>query len=91
MKTSKQYRIELTKSGGIAQDIAVLACISNGGKYISLTYMESIAKVDLIKFPFSNTDISVNRIGESNLTIDCGTENLLAITEVEIMELQEDL
>lgn len=83
----RMYRVELMISTGIAQEIALLACRSNGGKYISLTDMESIAKVELIKFPFLNQDISVNRIGENNLTIDKGTENLLAITEVEVLEL----
>ena len=91
MKNVKRmYRVELMISTGIAQEIALLACRSNGGKYISLTDMESIAKVEVIKFPFLNQDISVNRIGENHLTIDKGTENLLAITEVEILELVDE-
>jgi len=82
------YRIELKSIGGIANELATLAALSNGGKYISLKDMESIAKVDCIKLPTTNTNISVNLIGNNVLTIDRGTENLLVLTEVEIFEIE---
>jgi len=83
----KMYRIELSKIGGIQNDIATLAALSNGGKYISLKDMESIAKVELLKYPTINENISINLIGEHNLTIDRGTTNLLSLEEVEVVEL----
>jgi len=90
MKSRKMYRVELTRSNSLSQDIAIMACLSNGsGKYISLTDMESVIKVDLIRFPVTNEDVSVT-VTNNVLTIDRGTENLLAITEVEIMELVDE-
>ena len=87
----KIFRIELKERAGVAQDIAVLACLSNGGvKYISLQEMEMIAKSDVLRYPSLNTDVTVHLIGDNNLTIDKGTKNLLAITEVEILELVEE-
>ena len=83
----KMYRIELKSIGGLANELATLAALSNGGKYISLKDMESIAKVECIKLPMTNEGVSVNPIGENVLTLDRGTENLLVLTEVEIMEL----
>lgn len=85
----KLYRIELFEKGGLAQDIAVLAALSNGGKYIPLEDLAMIGKSDIIRYPSLNTDVSINLIGEHNFTIDRGTQNLLAITEVEVMELEK--
>lgn len=83
----KMYRIELKSIGGIANELATLAALSNGGKYISLGDMLAIAKVDCIKLPLTNDGISISTIGDNVLTIDRGSENLLVLTEVEVMEL----
>jgi len=89
MTKRKMYRIELTKTNSLAQDIAIIACLSNGsGKYISLQDMESNVKVDLIRFPTTNDGISVTVIGNV-LTIDRKDENILTITEVEIYEMDK--
>jgi hypothetical protein len=83
------YRIELTRSHTLAQEIAIMACLSNGsGKYISLQDMESIVKVEVIRYPASNDYITATRIGDT-LTIDAKDINILTITEVEIMELDK--
>jgi len=89
MTKRKMYRIELTKTNSLAQDICIMASLSNGsGKYISLTDMESNVKVDLIRFPTTNDGISVTVIGNV-LTIDRKDENILTITEVEIYEMDK--
>ena len=90
MKPTKMYRIQLNALGGIANELATLAALSNGGKnYISLKEMEAIAKVDCIKMPYTNSDITVTVIGEHDLTIDRGTENLLHLTEISVLDLSE--
>ena len=89
MKSRKMYRVELTRSNSLSQDICIMACLSNGsGKYISLTDMESIVKVELIRFPTTNEGISVTVSGNV-LTIDGKNENILTVTEVEIMEIEK--
>ena len=89
MKSKKMYRIELTRSHTLAQEIAIMACLSNGsGKYISLTDMESVVKVEVIRYPDTNDYITVTRTGDT-LTIDAKDINILTITEVEIMELSD--
>lgn len=87
MNSRKMYRVELTKTNSLAEQIAIAACLSNGSKYISLQDMESIVKVDLIRYPTINDNVSVTVAGNV-LTIDKGTENILTVTEVEIMELE---
>ncbi len=90
MKPCKMYRIQLNALGGIANEIASLAAYSNGGKkYISLKEMEALVNVDCIKFPTINSDITVTVIGEHDLTIDRGTENLLHLTEISVLDLSE--
>ncbi len=83
----RMYRVELSKTNSLAEQIAIAACLSNGsGKYISLQDMESIVKVDIIRFPNTNDGISVT-VTDNVLTIDRNEENILTITEVEIMQL----
>jgi len=86
------YRIEQFVMTGVVNDIVLMAAMSNGGKkYIPLKYMADYVETERIKYPTLTGDISVNLIGENHLTIDKGVENLLAITEVEVLELiQED-
>lgn len=89
MKARKMYRIELTQTNSLSQDVVIMASLSNGsGKYISLQDMESNVKVDLIRFPTTNDGISVTVSGNV-LTIDRRNENILTITEVEICELDK--
>lgn len=87
MTSKKLYRIELKSVGGIANELATLAALSNGGKYISLKDMESIAKVECIKLPVTTEGISINLIGDNVLTIDRVTQNLLVLTEVEVLDV----
>jgi hypothetical protein len=89
MTKRKMYCIELTRSHTLAQEIAIMACLSNGsGKYISLQDMESIVKVEVIRYPATNDYITATRTGDT-LTIDAKDINILTITEVEIMELDK--
>ena len=89
MTKKRMYRIELTQTNSLSQDVVIMASLSNGsGKYISLQDMESNVKVDLIRFPTTNDGISVTVSGNV-LTIDRRNENILTITEVEIMELDK--
>lgn len=83
----RMYRVELSQTNALAEQIAIAACLSNGsGKYISLQDMESIVKVDIIRFPTTNQYISVT-VTDNVLTIDRNEENILTITEIEICEL----
>lgn len=89
MKTNlkSKYHVELKKFGGIAQEIAVMAIMSNGGKQFSLKDMESMFKMEAHKFPILTQYMTCNLIGEHQLTIDKGTENLLFIEERMMHEL----
>ena len=86
MNSHKMYRIELKSNCGLAKEIAVLACLSNGGKYLPLTDLEMVAKGDMIKYPSLNEGLTIHLIGNS-LLIDNGTVNCLCITEVEVLDL----
>jgi len=86
----KMYRIELASNNGLAKEMAMLAALSNGSKYIPLKDIEAVAKTELIRYPSLYDGISINPIGDNCLTIDKGTENLLVLTEVEIMELVDE-
>lgn len=89
MTKRKMYRVELSKTNSLAEQISITACLSNGsGKYISLQDMESIIKVEIIRYPATNDNVSVT-VTNNVLTIDKETENILTITEVEIMELDK--
>jgi len=91
MNSKKIYRIELVKQGGVAQDIAILACLSNGGsKYISLETMVNIVEGDIIRYPSLNEGISATLTGGHTLTIDYKDTNLLAITELEVLSLADE-
>jgi len=90
MNSKKMYRIELANSNGLAKEMAMLAALSNGSKYIPLKDIEAVAKTELIRYPSLYDGISINPIGENCLTIDKGVENLLVLTEVEIMELVDE-
>lgn len=87
----KIYRIEQFEHTGIVNEITVMAAISNGGKrYIPLQYMADYVENEKLKYPTLTKDITVNLIGDNCMTIDKGTENLLLLTEVEIMELVDE-
>ena len=89
MKARKMYRIELISSDwSVPVDVAVLACLSNGGQYMNLYGIEMYAKAKFIASGIKG--FTVNLIGNHSLTIDKGTENLLSLTEVEVMELVDE-
>lgn len=81
------YRIELKTTDTIFTDMVMMAAMSNGGEYIPLNQIADAADWLCKKYPSSGQYHSVNRIGEHCLTIDKGTENILVLTEVEIMEV----
>ena len=83
------YRIELFQSDTLINELVILAAISNGGRYIPLNDIEAVVKTNCQRYPTISKDITVNRINDHLLTIDKGTENLLVLTEVQILELDE--
>ena len=86
----KMYRIELRKNGGLASELCTLAALSNGtGNYVSIQDLVSVAKTEMIKYTGLNEGITVSLIGDHTLMLDKGTENLLCLTEVEILELDK--
>jgi len=84
----KMYRIELKNSNRLAKEMALLACLSNGSKYIPLNEIEAVAKTELIRYPSLYDGITIHLI-DTTLLIDRGTENLLVLTEIEVMELDQ--
>lgn len=87
MKKKLMYRIELKDQYGLAKDLTLLAALSNGGKrYISLTELEMVAKSEMINYPSLNEGVTIHLIG-TDLLIDKGTENILHIQEIEVMDL----
>ncbi len=85
----KIYRIELFQSDTLINDLVILAAISNGGRYISLDDIEAIARTNGKRFPTISKDVSINRINDHLLTIDKGTESLLVLTEIEVMDIEQ--
>lgn len=90
----KMYRIEQTQYHGIANDISLMAAISNGGKnYLPLQYMADHVKQEKFKYPSLSAGIEVT-ISENTLLLDQTTGdktiNLLAITEVEALQLIDE-
>ena len=84
------YRIEQTKYNGVVNEVSLMACVSNGsGKYIPLQYMADYVEKERLKYPVLTYGIQVT-ISGNTLLIDKGTENLLAITEVEIFDLSDE-
>lgn len=90
----KMYRIEQTQYHGIANDISLMAAVSNGSNnYVPLQYMADYVKGEKIKYPSLSDGITAT-ISENTLLIDLTkgetTINLLAITEVEILEMANE-
>ena len=85
----RMYRIEQFVMTGAVNDIVLMAAMSNGGKYVSLEYMEQYVKIEKGRYPTLTAGIETT-ISGNTLLIDRGVENLLAITEVEIIELVDE-
>jgi hypothetical protein len=83
----KMYRIELKEIDTIFTDMVLMAAASNGGNYTPLDKIADAAEWICKKYTTTGQTHSVNRIGETCLTIDKGTTNILVLTEVEVMEL----
>jgi hypothetical protein len=86
----KMYRIELTTTDTIFTDMVLQAAISNSGRYIPLSKIADSADWLCTKYPTAGKYHTVNRIGNNVLTIDNGTENVLMLTEVEVLELIDE-
>lgn len=87
MTARKMYRIELTSLDyTMARDTAIVAALSNGkGADINLIGLQAYANVKKAEYGYK--DVVVSLIGNT-LLIDKGTELLLKIEEVEIMEIE---
>ena len=81
------YRIELKEIDTIFTEMVLMAAASNGGDYTPLSKIADAADWICKKYTTTGQAHSVNRIGDTCLTIDKGTKNILVLTEVEIMEL----
>jgi hypothetical protein len=87
MKSSRYYKITLNESDStITSEIIKLAALANGGKPVTLSDIETSARMTMITYPTLCKDISVHLIGNT-LIIDKGTTNLLVIEEREELEL----
>lgn len=84
------YRIELREIDSIFKDMVLEAAMSNGGTHIPLTEIASAANHLCRKYPTTGSCHTVNLIGDKVLTIDKGTENILVITEIEVLELIDE-
>jgi len=91
MNSRKIYRIELKTTDTIFTDMVMQAAISNGGEYIPLNKIADAADWLCKKYPTSGKYHKVNRIGDNVLSIEYEGENILVITEVEVMELSPTL
>jgi len=87
MKPTKMYRIELKSMMDIAKEAAVLAALSNGNKHIDLKSIAAGAELECLKYPVRNEGVTISLIGDNDLTIDNGKENLLHLKQIEVMEL----
>ena len=80
------YRIELkTVDYMTAKAIAVAACLSNGGNYLSLSEMAGYGKGLIQEIGYKDMTLTVVN---NCLLLDKGVQNLLTLTEVEILELE---
>lgn len=86
MKSKKIYRIELTERDSIFVDMVLDAAVSNGKDYVPLNEIESAAKALCRKYPTTGEMHSIT-LTNNVLTIDKGEQNIITITEVEILEL----
>lgn len=94
MTPKKMYRIEQQVMTGVVNEIVLMASMSNGNnRYIPLQYMADYLENERVKYPVLTDGIKAT-ISENCLLIDKTvgdkTENLLAITEVEILELVDE-
>ncbi len=87
MKAHKMYRILLTDRDSLFTDIALDAATSNGFKYVPIDQLAAVANGMCRKYPSTGACHTVNLIGNV-LTIDKGTENVLIIEEVEVVDLE---
>ena len=84
------YRIELREIDSIFKDMVLEAAMSNGGTHIPLTEIASAANHLCRKYPATGSRHTVNLIGDKVLTINKVTENILVITEIEVLELIDE-
>lgn len=83
--TKKYLKVSLfnpTAGYQITSKIIEKAAMANGGSPVSLSDLDSLARMEQISYPGSLGDITVNLIG-SSITIDRGTECLLMVEERE--------
>lgn len=88
MNSKKMYRIELKEIDSIFVDCIIRAAMSNGGDYEPLDKIADHADWLCKKYPSTGQCHTVNRI-DNVLTIDKGTQNVLILTEIEVLEIDE--
>ncbi len=84
----KMYRLELRDRDSIFTDMVLDAALSNGKAYVSLDQIAESANFYCRKYPATGSCHTVTLTGNV-LTIDKGVDNVLTITEVEILELDK--
>ena len=79
----KKYNIiRCGSSCDIADELSLLAARANGWQWITLTEMEGYFKGQSMRYPVSNSDLTLTRTDENNLFLDRKDESLLHIREV---------
>lgn len=89
----KQFlRVTLfSNSTQLCNDLVIAAAKSNGteNNKITLQDLESLAKIEVLKYPVSNGDITVSVIGNKLLLDKKVGDNYECICEIESVELLE--
>ena len=95
MKT-KMYRVSLNTQNSTCKDMAILACLSNGGENkVSLSDTVGYFNTQKASFPTLNSDLVISEAGNSILVDQrgqTGAVNVLHIEQVEVFKpnLPED-
>ena len=79
------FRVKLKSAEwNFINDIAIAACLANGGTPMNLLALEAYANVKVKLMGLKDVSVSIS---DYDLLIDKGNENLLHITEIEADEL----
>ena len=89
------YRITLLEhSNGLAETLATLAAKSNGGKYLTVHQLKSVADGQIILYPSINEETTCEVLDENTLHLDRKVrdnyETVLMLEQVAIMELAKE-
>lgn len=93
MKATTYCRIKLHPKGKnmLTEAVIIAAALSNGGQYLTLKQLTTIAEGIKLQYPLLYDDITISEIEDNALFIDKrdGEEwiNILFIEKIEVLEL----